>query len=211
MNCWIDPALSRIEPPRRSAVGVRRAEIAPSPSAPRRGTSTARHRGLRYEGRVLSRLRSEIASSTHSAGGGSSHGFLLGPWISFDDARGEARLCQPDALWLYTPAAFGGDAAASSVFGEKQAAASPQMHGPRPSPRAVIFEVKYSHSRDAWHQLRELYQPVLSRLVPDIPIEVVEVTRYFDPAVPLPEECVLLSTPAEALALRGRFGILSWT
>lgn len=115
-------------------------------------------------------------------------GLLLGPWISFDDFHGSSRLCQPDAVWL---AGEAGEA------------------GPRPV--AVIFEVKYWHSRAAWHQLRCLYQPVLRRLVPPVTaIEVVEVTRWFDPAVPLPEEMVLLRTPSEALSLNGRFGIIAW-
>lgn len=57
--------------------------------------------------------------------------------------------------------------------------------------RLVIFEVKSQHMPEAWWQLRRLYEPVLRHWV-DVPIQVVEIVKSFDPAMPFPEPIELV-------------------
>jgi hypothetical protein len=83
---------------------------------------------------------------------------LSSPWIEYT-ARAGFRFCQPDALFV--------DEVRNTV---------------------TIFEIKYSHTIDAFWQLSELYAPVVRTLYPGMDIRLVELTRTFDPATlfPLP-------------------------
>lgn len=55
----------------------------------------------------------------------------------------------------------------------------------------IIFEIKLTHTIDAYWQLRHLYLPIMKRLELNIPIVLVEITRSFDPSYLYPEEMVL--------------------
>lgn len=60
-----------------------------------------------------------------------------------------------------------------------------------------VVEIKYSHTSDAWWQLRRLYVPVLQRIFPQNlwDFEVCEIVRWFDPAVAFPEPWKLVDNP----------------
>jgi hypothetical protein len=73
----------------------------------------------------------------------------------------------------------------------------------------VIFEIKIRHTLAAYWQLRKVYEPVVRALCSER-VEVCEVTRFGDPAVPWPEDTTHLFEPKETLELAGRFGILTW-
>jgi len=85
--------------------------------------------------------------------------YLPSPWLHFKSA-GRWRWCQPDGL-LFDLA-----------------------HG-----RIIIVEVKYSHTSDAWWQVRRLYLPVLRKCFPEglWRFEACEVVRWFDPLTHFPE------------------------
>lgn len=53
---------------------------------------------------------------------------------------------------------------------------------------AVIFEVKYTFTCDAWFQLRGLYQPVVKRAFYTTRERLCIICRNFDPSVRLPEK-----------------------
>ena len=81
----------------------------------------------------------------------------LGQWLEFED-RGGRRWCQVDALWI-----------------------------DRREHRCLVCEVKYSHTADAWWQLKHLYVPVLSRAMPGYAFGMLEIVHWLDPAVVWPE------------------------
>ena len=56
----------------------------------------------------------------------------------------------------------------------------------------VIIEIKRSHCLEAWWQLRQLYQPVISAWRPGAETRVVEVCHSFDPDVIFPEPPTLI-------------------
>ena len=75
----------------------------------------------------------------------------------------------------------------------------------------VIFEVKATHTSEAWWQLRRLYAPVVEKLYgPTSRVEVVEVTTKYDPATPFPEEVKILKSTDDVWSLEGKFGVLVW-
>jgi hypothetical protein len=82
------------------------------------------------------------------------------PWIQFQE-KGEDRFrwCQPDCL-AFDP-----------------------WNG-----RIIIIEAKYQHTSDAWWQLRQLYFPVVEYLFPSYSIHLVEVCKWYDPAIYFPEQ-----------------------
>lgn len=89
--------------------------------------------------------------------------YLPSPWIRFRNADG-VRWCQPDGL-LFLP-----------------------LEG-----RIIIIEVKYQHTPDAWWQTKCLYMPVIEKIFPRPlwELDVVEVVKWFDPAIAFPERVVL--------------------
>lgn len=52
----------------------------------------------------------------------------------------------------------------------------------------VLFEVKYSHTTEAYWQVENLYVPLLQRFLrnTDYKIAAVEVCKWFDPCTPFP-------------------------
>jgi hypothetical protein len=100
------------------------------------------------------------------------------PWIRFRNPAGSWRWCQPDGLLI--------DVEAGQV---------------------VVLEVKHHHTSDAWWQLEKLYRPVVQRMLPEQlwRLAVVEVVRWYDPAVLFPCPLVLVEDPAQSP--RGKFGV----
>jgi hypothetical protein len=82
----------------------------------------------------------------------------LGQWMQFKDRSG-TRWCQVDALWAV------------------------------PAKRlALICEIKYQHTADAWWQLKHLYIPVLGKALPGYTLGMLEIVHWLDPGVVWPEE-----------------------
>ena len=72
----------------------------------------------------------------------------------------------------------------------------------------VILEFKYSHTRDAWMQLRTLYEPLIAHLHPGSEISVLEVCKWYDPLEAFPETVRLVQDPMQH---RGNdFGVHIW-
>lgn len=75
----------------------------------------------------------------------------------------------------------------------------------------TVFEIKLSHSADAWHQLNSLYKPIIQKAYPHIHINLCEICRNYDRSIKLPRvEFVdnltcFVSTPSD------RFGIYIWS
>lgn len=75
--------------------------------------------------------------------------------------------------------------------------------------RAIIYEIKYQHTPDAWFQLRELYEPVVgAALGPAWSIQLVEVVKWYDPATFFPERTAMCADPLQAPV--GRIGVHIW-
>ena len=91
--------------------------------------------------------------------------YVPNPWFVFGTSEpGPPRWCQPDGLVINIPRGM-----------------------------VTIIEVKYQHVGDAWHQLRELYCPVVARAFgPGCKVGVVEVTKWYDPATRFPEPITLV-------------------
>ena len=89
-----------------------------------------------------------------------------GPWFEFHDQAGR-RWCQPDGILL-----------------------------DRAQDAAVIYEVKYQHTPDAWWQLRELYLPVVRKAMPKLRVVgLCEIVHWHDPGVKFPERYDLTPDP----------------
>jgi hypothetical protein len=87
--------------------------------------------------------------------------YVPGPWIYFRaNGSSQHRWCQPDGLIFDVP-------------------------------RGIItcVEVKYSHTSDAWWQVKKLYLPVLRKIFPEDlwRLQVCEVVKWYDPATFFPE------------------------
>ena len=79
--------------------------------------------------------------------------------------------------------------------------------------RVVIFEIKLQHSPEAWWQLRKLYTPVMQAKIVGLPIQVIEVVRSYDPAMPFPELVSLvadLDSYLDDASFIPSFGVLVW-
>lgn len=74
----------------------------------------------------------------------------------------------------------------------------------------VVVEVKLRHHEGAWRKLRNVYQPVIQRLFPKLPVNVLEVTSAYDPHVSIPEPVVLLDDVCAAFSPRNDFMVLPW-
>lgn len=59
----------------------------------------------------------------------------------------------------------------------------------------TVLEVKYSHTSDAWWQVRKLYTPVLQKIFPPSlwKYEACEIVKWYDPATRFPEAVELAS------------------
>lgn len=92
--------------------------------------------------------------------------YVPSQWWRFADA-GAVRWCQTDGLFLLPARGL-----------------------------AIVVEVKYQHTPDAWFQLRELYAPVVGRaLGPAWELALVEVVKWFDPSTFFPEKFVMCPDP----------------
>lgn len=107
--------------------------------------------------------------------------YVPGPWFSYRREGGSWRFCQPDALVIRPRAG-----------------------------RICILEYKYNHCLDAWRQLRLLYAPVVAAAFgADLwAISCVEVAKWYDPAVLLPEPVRLVRDPLDAAPKD--FGVHIW-
>lgn len=104
---------------------------------------------------------------------------VWGPWLRFSSSTAPyERWCQPDGLLVDIQTGV-----------------------------LVVVEVKHHHTAEAWWQLEKLYKPVLKTLFPtDLwRIELLEVVRWFDPAVLFPCPTVLVSDPMSVPL--GKFGV----
>lgn len=106
--------------------------------------------------------------------------YLPSPWIVFDDGDCErVRYCQPDGLIIDLERG-----------------------------RVTIVEIKLQHTPHAWWQLRWLYLPVVRALFAADHLwqyEVVEVVRWYDPAISFPEPVALCADVDNVPA--GKFGV----
>jgi hypothetical protein len=57
----------------------------------------------------------------------------------------------------------------------------------------VLIEVKVQHLPESWWQLTQLYRPLLEFWKPGRPVSVLEVCGSFDPAMPYPCKCELVT------------------
>lgn len=77
-----------------------------------------------------------------------------------------------------------------------------------------IFEIKISHTSDAWWQLRRLYQPVVARYFANTEraVGVVEVCQSLDPATPFPENYVVIEDLRKWVEAGdpNKFGVFQW-
>ena len=57
----------------------------------------------------------------------------------------------------------------------------------------TIIEIKLRHTVIAWHQLRQLYEPVMRHLMgPQWGYSVLEIVRWYDGRTPFPEKVQLV-------------------
>lgn len=111
------------------------------------------------------------------------HGrYLPSPWLAFR-VRNESRhrFCQPDGL----------------VFDW-------QRHV------LLVLEIKYQHTEEAWHQVHDLYLPVLRHLFRNCRFQyrACEVVKWYNPAAYFPAPIALVSEPT--LTPVNKFGVFIW-
>lgn len=71
----------------------------------------------------------------------------------------------------------------------------------------VVVEVKYTHTEDAWWQLKRLYEPLLSAIYGERLLRCVEVCRSYDPTTSFPSH--RLVTSLHALP-ETEVGVIQW-
>lgn len=116
-------------------------------------------------GRKAEGLRYERKVQAHMEA--ESEWYLAGPWLIYI-IGGRPHWCQPDGLHFDVQAGI-----------------------------ITIIEIKYSHTTDAYWQLRHLYSHVLGHIFPDRDwtFRLVEVVKWYDPAVKFPEPTVMCPDP----------------
>ncbi len=95
--------------------------------------------------------------------------YLPSPWLHFrEEGQEDFRWAQPDGLLI--------DGIKGII---------------------TIVEIKYSHTADAWWQVRRLYLPVLQKLFPPNlwRYEALEVVKWYDPDTVFPEKVQLVDNP----------------
>lgn len=98
--------------------------------------------------------------------------YLPSPWLHFrEEGEEQFRWCQPDGLLI--------DALKGVIH---------------------IIEIKYSHTSDAWWQVKKLYLPVLSKIFPKEiwRFECGEVVKWYDPDIFFPESVQLVNSPMKS-------------
>lgn len=102
--------------------------------------------------------------------------YVPGPWISYrEDDISRVNFCQPDGLYI--------DIRKGLI---------------------VIIEVKLKHGRRAWEQLNDLYLPCIQHIFHDFEVRLIEVVKWFDPAIRVPAKTLLCSDIHTCSPLRGR-------
>lgn len=91
--------------------------------------------------------------------------FIEAPWVEYFDREGR-RWCQFDGVLL-----------------------------DRKQQVAVLVEVKYQHTIDAWWQLTHLYRPIAHKLWPSYTLACLEIVHWYDPQVAFPEPYDLTDNP----------------
>lgn len=113
--------------------------------------------GLRYEKRAQEYLQRLVETSSVDH----NYSCLSNPWLMYspvNDNPNAVFFCQPDFICF------------DNVRN-----------------KAIIVEIKLSHTGDSWKQIRQLYEPVLRVIYPGASIAAVEVCKWFDPHTPFPE------------------------
>jgi hypothetical protein len=154
----------------------------PTEDVPEYLTRPRRYTGRRGQGVRYERKVQEYLGELAGGAGGPNlpEAYIPSQWWRFG-VEGHARWCQTDGLLLR----------------------------PREG-QAIIYEVKYQHTADAWFQLRELYEPVVREaLGPAWELAFVEVVKWYDPATFFPERVLMYPDPLRAQA--GRIGVHIWT
>lgn len=59
----------------------------------------------------------------------------------------------------------------------------------------TIIEIKHRHSEEGWQQLNLLYKPVVARAFPKLRIKLLEIVRWYEPHIKLPDKAVKLLDP----------------
>lgn len=132
----------------------------------------------KYKGRRADGIRYEAkVHKTFEAQFGAH--YVASPWFRFQELGvDKVRWCQPDAL----------------LFDFEKG-------------QITLIECKLQHTADAWWQLRWLYLPVLAKVFPGNlwKISLIEVVKWYDPAVAFPEEVRLRASVQESKT--GEFGV----
>lgn len=80
----------------------------------------------------------------------------------------------------------------------------------------TICEIKWHHTVDAWVQLSELYAPVVQVAFPHLQVRLLEVCKFYDPAVRLPGRVKLMASVEDLRGIvqgeeHADFSVLIWT
>jgi hypothetical protein len=102
--------------------------------------------------------------------------YIEGPWIGYSgDGRAGINFCQPDGLYIDIERGL-----------------------------VVIVEAKLKHGRKAWEQLNTLYYPCVQHIFQDFEVRLVEVVKWFDPALFCQQRTALCSTIHEVAPMRAK-------
>ena len=127
-------------------------------------------------------LRYERATISHLKSTLENTGTLLvEPCFRFSNGH-RSRFCFPDALLLLPALSFD-----------------------------LLIEIKTRHTYDAWHQLRRLYEPVVTKAT-GREVKLLEIVKNYDPAIALPEEEVkVLNSLEDAIGSNAPYNIYIFT
>ncbi len=76
----------------------------------------------------------------------------------------------------------------------------------------TIFEIKLKHTADAWHQLKKLYLPIVSKVYPDVVgINLCEICSTYDRGIRLPQTTIVETLTAFTSAPTEFFGVYLWS
>lgn len=122
-------------------------------------------RRRRYTGRRAEGIRFEKRAHTHLEES-YPETYVRSPWLHFREKdSAKFRWCQPDGLIFDLPRGI-----------------------------ITVVEVKYSHTSDAWWQVRRLYIPVLEKIFGEQwDYQVCELVKWYDGATRFPEPVELAS------------------
>lgn len=134
--------------------------------------------GVLYEKKAQLYIEREIARHGKVA----AIEIMFSPWITFaseSDRPGAVRYCQPDCLLLE-----------------------------HENFKITIIETKLQHCREAYNQIRLLYEPVVRFMFPDYEVAALELVQWHDPHINFPEKYYYEPTLTNAEA--GKFAVHIW-